>query len=100
MPKIIGQAEQQQAMRNIKAALKDLTITNQFLETQNPDGIYTVTFKDSEGNHYTTTVYSEEKHVLDSLARAYKKQVVDDAVRQAESNRIEFEPEDRQILGI
>ena len=35
MPKIIGQAEQQAALREIKSALKEMVDTNLFLEAKN-----------------------------------------------------------------
>ena len=100
MPKIIGQAEQLAAMKNIKAALKEMTVTNAFLEASNPSGEYIVSFKDRGGHTISTTVYSADKQVIDTLAQAYKKQVVDDMMHQAEINRIELDPEELAIFGI
>ena len=100
MPKIIGQAEQQAAMRSIKSSLKEAELTNKFLHTPNPQGEYVISFKDATGHNISVTALSEDKRVIDDLARAYKKRVADSVVHLAAKNRIELDDNEKSILGL
>jgi len=100
MPKIIGLAEQQAAVKKIKAILKDLGATKTFLDANNPSGEYTLSFKGIDNHMYSTTVYAEEKHLVDTLAEAYRKRMADEVQSLASQNRIELDPDEKEILGI
>lgn len=100
MPKIIGQAAQQAAMRSIRSSLKEMELTNKFLHTPNPQDEYTISFKDATGHTISVTALSPDKQVIDDLARAYKRRVADSVVSLASENRIELDDSEKLILGI
>lgn len=100
MPKIIGLAEQQAAVKKIRAILKDLSVTKTFLDAANVSGEYTITFKGSDNHVYSTTVYAEEKNLVDALAEAYRQRMADEVLALAQQNRIELDPEEKVLLGI
>ena len=52
MPKIIGQAEQQAAIREIKATLKEMVDTNLFLDALNNSSKYIISFVGEDGKKY------------------------------------------------
>lgn len=99
MPKIIGQAEQQRALKNIRASLKELAVTNKFLEGSNPSGEFTFSYVGPGGEHYASAAFCADKANIDSFVKAYKDRIVDDMMQQAEENRIELEPEDLAVFG-
>ena len=100
MPKIIGQAEQLQAMNNIKTFLKEMETTNKFLGASNPTGEYAISFKDAAGHKISISILAPEKQVIDDLARAYRQRVAEEVVKMAEENRIELDDSEKKLLGI
>ena len=54
MPKIIGLTEQQSALREISAAVKKMDGINDFLNTPNPEGKYTISFEAGWKRHQTS----------------------------------------------
>jgi len=99
MPKIIGHAEQLQAVKDIKAALKDTKILNEFLETDNPTGKYTISCKGPTGQQITTTIEIPDKEILNNLILAYKQKVGEKVLQIAQNNRIELEEDERTVFG-
>lgn len=100
MPRIIGRAEQDEAVKKIKAALKELGVTKEFLEADNPTGEFTISFKGDAKHTYSTTIYAEDKSVVDELAKAYRERVAKDMMDLAANNRIELDPDEKEILGV
>ena len=100
MPKIIGLAEQQAAVKKIKAILKDLVVTKSFLDAANASGEYTITFKGQDNHVYNTTVYAEDKRQVDALAEAYRQRMAAEVQALASQNRIELDPDEKELLGI
>ena len=58
MPKIIGLTEQQSALREISAAVKKMDGINDFLNTPNPEGKYTISFEAGGKRHQTSRSYT------------------------------------------
>ena len=100
MPKVIGKAEQDRALKNISEALKKMPATNTFLNTPNPEGKYTLSFLNHEGKEYKTPILCADKSILDRLAQAHKEFVAQDVVKQANDNRIELDPDEKEVLGL
>jgi len=100
MPKVIGKAEQERALKNITQALKQIPATNTFMQTPNPEGKYTLSFTSHEGKVFTTPIFCTDKSILDRLAQAHKASVAQDVVQQANNNRIELEPDEKEVLGL
>lgn len=100
MPKIIGQAEQLAAMKSITRSLKEMETTNKFLESSNPTGEYTISFKNEAGQMISIGILAKDKGVIDDLAMAYKKQVADEVLALAAANRIELDDDEKLVFGI
>lgn len=100
MPKIIGQAEQLAAVKSIKNSLKEMENTNKFLESSNPTGEYTISFKNAAGQMISIGILAHDKQMIDQLALAYKKQVAADVMELAANNRIELDDDEKKIFGI
>ena len=100
MAKILGQDDQQRALKEIRAALKSLVPVNEFLDGHNPEGTYHISFSDSEGKRFSAELYSESKGEIDALVRNYKERVKTHILELARNNRIVLDPEDNDILGI
>lgn len=100
MPRIIGRAEQDEAVKKIKAALKELGVTKEFLETANPAGEYTISFKGPDKRTYSTTIFAKSKGAVDELAKAYRDRVAKDMMELAANNRIELEADEKEIFGV
>ena len=98
MPSIIGQAEQQQALKEISAMLKELISSNDFLSSNNPTGKYTIVSTDSEGQKHTCILSSENKAEVDTLVLNYKEHLKQKIVSLTEQYRIGLEPWEQSIL--
>ena len=98
MPKIIGQAEQQKALKDITSALKEVAIVNAFLQAKNPSGKYTVTFTDASNEKHHCSLFTPDKEDLDLLVLNYKDQLKTKILKLAEDYRIALEPEEQMML--
>lgn len=94
MAKISGLKEKQLALKEINAKLKALVPLNEFLDANNEKGLYSISF----GN-VKTTLLCQDKETINLLVRAYKKTIVDEIKKQAEEYSIEFDEEDKKLLG-
>lgn len=100
MPEIIGQKERQEAMREIRSALKVMVSTNQFLDAVNTAGKYTVIFDSDKGEHRSAIAFTERKEEIDHFVCQHKRMVADRVKFLAERNGIALYPEEKQVLGI
>lgn len=98
MPKIIDQAAQQKALKDIVSALKEVAIVNAFLQAHNPSGKYTVTFTDASKEKHHCSLYTPDKEELDLLVLNYKDQLKTKILKLAEDYRIALEPEEQIML--
>lgn len=100
MPRIIGRAEQDKALKDITSFIKAIPATSTWIEAPNPEGNYSITFKTPEGKQLTTPIICQDKSVLDRLAQAYKESVAQEVAKLAAEHRIELSPEDIEVLGL
>ncbi len=99
MAKILDQEEQRKALKNITSSVKDLESANEFLQTTNPSGIYTITFAGEDGKKkYSTEIRVPSKDDIDRLIMAHKESEKHRIRKLAEENRIALDPEDDVIL--
>jgi len=99
MANIIGLADQQKALKDISAILKDLKTTNSFLDAVNPTKTYTISFTDIDGKKHATEL-SGSKEEVDALVGRYKGEMKALVLAMAEEYRIGLDVNDKKILGI
>lgn len=100
MPKIIGQAEQQAAMREIKSALKEMGDTNLFLEAINHSKKFTISFVADDGSKYHAIAYVEDKEKLDHFVLHYKHLTANRVKQLAEENRIALDLDEKLAFSL
>ena len=100
MPKIIGQAEQQAAFKEIGSLLKGLEKTNQFLDKENPSGQFTISFTTEDGTKYSAIALAEHKSVVDNLVLNNKAAVRKRVEELAKEHRIGLDIDDKLVLDI
>lgn len=98
MPKIIGQAEQQQALKEITSMLKEVVAVNTFLSSRNTSGKYTVSFSDEHNQKHSCTLFSSDKEDVDLLVLNYKDRLKGKIQALAEEFRIALEPQEQLLL--
>ncbi len=98
MPKIIGQAEQQQALKEITAMLKEVVAVNQFLNSQNESGKYTISFADTNNQKHSCTLFSSDKEDVDLLVLNYKDRLKEKIQSLTEEFRIALDPSEELLL--
>ena len=100
MPEIIGQKERQNAMKEIRSALKEMVGTNQFLEATNREGMYTITFEGDDGTRCSAIAYTEKKADIDRFVLHHKHKVASRVKDLAERNGIALYVDEKLILDI
>ena len=100
MPEIIGQKERQNAMKEIRSALKEMVGTNQFLETTNREGTYTISFERDDGTRCSAIAYTEKKEDIDRFVLHHKYKVASRVKDLAERNGIALYVDEKLILDI
>ena len=98
MPKIIGQQEQQRALKEITAALREVTAINRFLSRQNTSGTYTVSFTDEHHEKQSCSLFSADKDDVDLLVLNYKDRLKNKIQSLTETYRIALEPQEQALL--
>lgn len=98
MPKIIGQAEQQQALKDITSALKEVATVNAFISTANPTGKYIISFVDESGAKHHCALVASDKDDVDLLVMNYKDQLRGKILQLAEDYRIALDPPEQAML--
>lgn len=110
------------ALKKINALLKELENTNKFLETDNPQKIYNLSFSESgsfapaedeeaassKGNKkkkakapvIAALGYAEDKELIDQLVRNHKDRVVKEILDLADKYSIELDEYDQKVLGL
>lgn len=110
------------ALKKINALLKELENTNKFLETDNPEKIYNLSFsvsgslvpaedeesvsgkgkkkKRAKAPVIVALGYAEDKSLIDQLVRNYKDRVVSEVLELADKYSIELDDKDQKILGL
>lgn len=99
MPKIIGQAEQQRAMKDIRAGLKELEAINEFLNADSGNHKFTITLTTPVGGRLSAVAYTEDKAEIDLLISKQRDRIVEKINTLAKNNRIEFDEQDQMILN-
>ena len=99
MPKIIGQQEQQRALKDILAMLKDVSIINSFLSMQNNSGKYTIAFADGNNVRHSCLLFGTEKDDIYLLALHSKDNLRKQIYALAEEYRIALDPEEERLLS-
>lgn len=100
MPKIIGKAEQQAAMREIKAALKEMVDTNQFLDALNNSNKFKISFIGEDGQNYHAIAYTEKKDDMDRFIRHYKHLMANRVLTLTQENRISLDLDEKVAFGL
>ena len=98
MPKIIGQQEQQRALKEITAALREVTAINRFLSRQNTSGIYAVSFTDDQNEKQSCFLFSTDRDDVDLLVLNYKDRLKSKIQSLTETYRIALEPQEQAML--
>ena len=98
MPKIIGQAEQQQALKDITSMLKEVVAVNNFLSSHNASGKYTITFSDEHHQKHSCTLFTSDKEDVDLLVLTYKDRLKEKIQSLADDFRIALEPQEQLLL--
>ena len=93
MAQIIGLREKQAALTEINHKIKSLEPVNKFLESENPDGIYTLSH-----NKLKTPILCKDSNTIKALVLAYKKELVNEIRAMAEKYSIEFNEDDEAAL--
>ena len=99
MANIIGLADQQRVLKEISSILKDLKITNDFLNAVNPSKIYKISFIDSDGKKITSELFGS-KEEIDALVNRYKNEMKAYILALADEFHIGLDHNDKKILGI
>ena len=100
MPRIIGQAEQQSAMKEIRVALREMESTNLFLNTANKSGKYSILFTADDGTRCSAIAFTEKKEDIDRFVLHHKHRIANRVKALAEENRIALEIDEKLALGI
>lgn len=100
MARIYGLEEQQAALREVKAALRDVTDTNMFLDASNHSKKFLISFVAEDGSKYRAFAYTENKEDLDHLVSHQKHLLANHIKRLAEKNRIVLDPEEKVAFGL
>lgn len=100
MPKIIGKAEQQAAMREIKASLKEMADTNQFLDALNNSKKYRISFVGEDGQNYHAIAYTEKKEDIDRFIRHHKHLTANRVLKLIQDNRISLDLDEKVAFGL
>lgn len=98
MPTIIGQEEQQNALRTINTLLKDASVVNKFLSAKNPSATYSISFPGADGKRVSCKLVVKSKDDMDTLALTYKDQIKSEIFSLAEKYNIALDHEDQMIL--
>lgn len=93
MAKIIGLKEKQLALKQIEQKMKALGPINEFLDAENPTGVYTLSFAS-----FKTPVLCRDSNIIKQLVLAYKNELVSELKTQAEQYSIEFEESEEALL--
>lgn len=99
MPKIIGQQEQQRALKDILAMLKDVSAINNFLSMKNDAKKYTISFSDENNAKHSCLLFSVEKDDIDILALHSKEYLRKQIYTLAEDYRIALDAEEEHQLS-
>ncbi len=99
MPKIIGQAEQQHAMKEIKAGLKELESINQFLNATSCNNKFVITLVTEDKQKISAAGYTENREDVNLLIENQRKRIINHITSEAQLHRIEFDECDRLILN-
>lgn len=94
MAQIRGIKDMQLALKDIEKQLKTVKTINQFLETQNDSGMYTLSF----GN-YSTPLICKDTEKIQELVISSKQHLVAQIRATAEANRIELDEDDEALLS-
>ena len=97
MANIIGLKQQQEALKKVRSALKEVETMNAFLLAQNSSGQYTLSFTDETGKKISTDIVASKEEV-DNLIAKYKKGMKDYIFTLAEEFHIGLDLEDEKIL--
>ena len=100
MPKIIGQAEQQQALKEITSMLKEVVAVNNFLSSRNASGKYIISFSDEQNQKHSCTLFSSEKEEVDLLVLNYKDRLKGKIQALTEEFRIALDPQEQRLLEV
>ncbi len=100
MPKIIGQKEQQDALKEIKKAVKEMENINAFLNAKDFSGQYTISFTDDKGKKLSATAYIEKKEDIERFIVHNKAKISSHIADLAEKNRIALDIDEKMTLDI
>lgn len=98
MPKIIGQEEQQRALKQITALLKEVSAVNAFLSAENPEGEFVISFTDNNKAKHSCSIFSEDRKAVDQLALNYKNRIKAQILELANEHRIALDHSEQAIL--
>ena len=100
MDSIMGQKEQQAALREIKAACKEMESTNKFLTCSNKEGKYTISYIADDGSRCSATADAASKDEIDRFILRHKQLITNNVVELADKNRIMLDPEEKELFGL
>lgn len=94
MPQLIGLKERQLGLSEIESKLRILSSVKDFLEKENPSGLYTLSF-----DKQRIKLFCPNREIINGLVDAYRKTLVDEIRALASQHSIEFNEEDELLLN-
>lgn len=94
MANIIGLKEKQLALKEINRKLKALKPVNDFLDAENPDGVYKISF-----DRFESHLLCKDSDTIKAFVFEYKKEMVTEIRELAKKYSIEFDEEEEKLLN-
>lgn len=95
MAQITGLLEKQRALSDIERKIKSLEPLNRFLQSENPDNEYAISF----GNIKKTPLLCKDKNILNELVQAYKEPIVKEINELATAYSITLDEDDLKAMN-
>lgn len=105
MPIILGLAEQQQAFKDIGAAVKKVEKINQFLSEEVLTGDYSISLyvnTDEEGKRkrISASILQSDREMVNELVENYKRNLIAHVRDLAQKHNIGLDDKEKAVLGL
>ncbi len=119
MAKLLGVKEREEALKKTNELINTLKATNIFLNTENPNKIYEISFevpskedpaeleaegkkknKKSKAHIVSASALTENKGEIERFVHTYKQHVINEILGLSEKYEIDFDDYEKELLGI